>query len=99
MIASTNAAIGPLPEPCSSRISPSTYTFTVSWSFSPAAEEVCTEFSFSGVSRVRYSCWKASQIAAAVISPPSPSVCSCTARLNSICSRRGRSSLCSDFIT
>ena len=30
---------------------------------------------------------------------PRRRVCSCTARLNSICSRRGRSSLCSDFIT
>ncbi len=98
-MASTNAAIGPLPSPDSSRSSPSTYTLTVSRSFSPAADEVCTELSWSGVSRVRYSPWKTSQMSAGLISPPSLSVRSWITRLNSICARRGRSSLCSALST
>ena len=66
---------------------------TASASFSPAAEEVCTESSFSGVSRARYSASKSAQISSEDISPPSSSVCCWTTRLNSICSRRGSSSL------
>ena len=74
-------------------------TPTVSWSFSPAALEVCTELSLSGASRSRYSERKIDQISSGVISPPSVSVCCCTTRLNSICARLGRSSLCSALRT
>ena len=53
----------------------------------------------NGVRESRYSAAKLSQICCGLTSPPRASVNCWMTLENSICSRRGRSSWCSDFIT
>jgi hypothetical protein len=97
-MASTNADTGPFPSPVIVWLDPPATTCAVRevWPF--WAEVVATLTKRSGVSGSRYSNWKISHSRLALTSPPPASVCACTAFENSICSRRGRSRLCSDFM-
>ena len=96
LIASTKAAMGPLPSPDRLVSSPSTKTSTVSWSFSPAALRRVDGVEPQRGARGRGTrCGTSPRSASGATSPPSASVRCWMTRLNSICARRGRSSLCS----
>ncbi len=101
--ASKKAEIGPLPVPVRTASTPSTTASTVSVSVPSLSVAVEPERSwmrphgFSGLGR--YSSANTSQIAFGVTSPPSASVLAWMIRENSICMRRGRSSLWSFFRT
>ncbi len=98
-MASTKAETGPLPSPLIVCARPLITTLAVTEKVLPDRREAAaTSTSFSGASGSRYSKVKISQSRAGLTSPPSASVWAWTTRENSICSRRGRSRLCSVFM-
>ncbi len=80
------------------RSRPWSTTVAVTESIRPRPVALSTSTSRSGSAGSTYSAWKIVHRVAADTSPPPASVWACTARENSICSRRGRSRLCSAFM-